>query len=180
MNINADFTLKAVMDTHALAWEPSPMAGVERQPLDRVGDEVARASSIVRYAAGSGYSAHTHGGGEEILVLDGIFSDEHGHYPAGTYLRNPPGSTHTPFSTDLGCTLFVKLRQFHPADTTPVQIDTLTAPWYPGLVAGLSVMPLHDFDGVGTALVRLGAQHAVQPACAPGRRRNFGAQRRVS
>ena len=108
MNINADFTLKAVMDTHALDWEPSPMDGVERQPLDRVGDEVARASSIVRYAAGSSYSAHTHGGGEEILVLDGIFSDEHGHYPAGTYLRNPPGSTHTPFSTE-GCTLFVKL-----------------------------------------------------------------------
>ena len=100
MNVNADFTLKAVMDTQALAWVPSPMEGVERQPLDRVGDEVARASSIVRYAAGSGYSAHTHGGGEEILVLDGIFSDEHGHYPAGTYLRNPPGSSHTPFSAD--------------------------------------------------------------------------------
>ena len=84
MNINADFTLKAVMDTHTLAWEPSPMDGVARQPLDRVGDEVARASSMVRYTAGAGYSAHTHGGGEEILVLDGIFSDEHGHHPAGT------------------------------------------------------------------------------------------------
>jgi anti-sigma factor ChrR (cupin superfamily) len=125
MNVNADFTLKAVMDTNALAWEPSPMSGVDRQPLDRVGDEVARASSIVRYAAGAGYSTHTHGGGEEILVLDGIFSDEHGHYPAGTYLRNPPGSSHTPFSAD-GCTLFVKLRQFHPADATPIHIDTRT------------------------------------------------------
>ncbi len=167
MNINADFTLKAVMDTYALAWEPSPMDGVERQPLDRLGDEVARASSIVRYAAGSGYSAHTHGGGEEILVLDGIFSDEHGHYPAGAYLRNPPGSTHTPFSTE-GCTLFVKLRQFHPADTTPVQIDTLTAPWYPGLVAGLSVMPLHDFDGVGSALVRWAPNTQFNPHVHPG------------
>ena len=78
MNVNADFTRKAVMDTLTLNWEASPMAGVERKPLDRVGDEVARASSIVRYAAGSGYSAHTHGGGEEILVLEGVFSDEHG------------------------------------------------------------------------------------------------------
>lgn len=160
MNVNADFTLKAVMDTHALAWAPSPMAGVDRQPLDRVGDEVARASSIVRYVAGSGYRAHTHGGGEEILVLEGVFSDEHGHYPAGTYLRNPPGSTHTPYSAD-GCTLFVKLRQFHPADVTPVQIDTHTAHWYPGLVAGLSVMPLHDFDGVGTALVHPGVEEIL-------------------
>lgn len=167
MNVNADFTLKAVMDTHALAWAPSPMAGVDRQPLDRVGDEVARASSIVRYAAGSGYSAHTHGGGEEILVLDGVFSDEHGHYPAGTYLRNPPGSTHTPFSAE-GCTLFVKLRQFHPADVTPIHIDTHTAPWYPGLVAGLSVMPLHDFDGVGTALVRWAPNTQFNPHVHPG------------
>ena len=108
MNVNADFTLKAVMDTYALAWEPSPMAGVERQPLDRVGDEVARASSIVRYAAGSGYSAHTHGGGEEILVLDGIFSDEHGSYPQGAWIRSPRYSRHAPFTQSEGALIYVK------------------------------------------------------------------------
>lgn len=108
MNVNADFTLKAVMDTHALAWAQSPMAGVDRQPLDREGDEVARASSIVRYIAGSGYSAHTHGGGEEILVLEGVFSDEHGTYPQGTWIRSPRFSRHAPFTQSEGALIYVK------------------------------------------------------------------------
>ena len=124
--------------------------------LERAGNEVARATSIVRYAAGSGYSAHTHHGGEEILVLEGTFSDEHGDYPAGTYLRNPPGTSHQPFSAD-GCTLLVKLWQFADDDTTPVAFNTNQARWLPGLVDGLSVLPLHDHDGVNTALVRWAA-----------------------
>lgn len=121
--------------------------------LDRVGGEVARATSVVRYAPGSSFSPHVHGGGEEILVLDGVFSDERGDYPAGTYLRNPPGSSHAPFSRG-GCTIFVKLWQFAPDDLRPVCIDTRSARWHPGLVDGLSVMPLHEHDGVITALVR--------------------------
>jgi hypothetical protein len=91
--------------------------------LDRIGDEVARATSIVRYAPHSRFSSHTHGGGEEFLVLDGVFQDEHGDYPAGTYVRNPPTSSHTPGS-EPGCTIFVKLWQFDPSDRTPVRIDT--------------------------------------------------------
>ena len=121
--------------------------------LDRIGDEVARATSIVRYAAGSHFDRHVHDGGEEVLVLHGVFSDEHGDYPAGAYMRNPPGTSYTPFSRG-GCTLFVKLWQFAPDDTEPVRIDTSTAAWCPGPVPGLSVMPLHDHDGVSTALVR--------------------------
>ena len=121
--------------------------------LDRVGDEVARATSIVRYAAGSSFERHVHHGGEEIFVLQGIFSDENGDYPAGTYLRNPPGSSHVPFSRD-GCMLFVKLWQFAADDTQPVQVNTPASSWYPGLVPGLSVMPLHEHEGVNTALVR--------------------------
>ena len=74
------------------------MVGVDRRPLDRIGEEVARATSIVRYAPGSRFSAHTHGGGEEFIVLDGVFQDEHGDYPPGTYVRNPPGTRHTPGS----------------------------------------------------------------------------------
>ncbi|MDP1672024.1 MAG: cupin domain-containing protein, partial [Burkholderiales bacterium] len=103
--------------------------------------------------AGSRFDEHVHHGGEEILVLDGVFSDEHGDYPAGTYLRNPPGTRHAPFSRE-GCTLFVKLWQFAASDLTPVHIATLAAAWRPGLVPGLSVMPLHEHDGVSTALVR--------------------------
>ena len=106
MNLNHDFRLRVVQHAADAAWSPSPLPGVTRRMLDRVGGEVARATSIVRYAAGSRFDAHGHPGGEEILVLDGVFSDEHGDYPAGTYLRNPPGSRHAPLSRE-GCTLFV-------------------------------------------------------------------------
>lgn len=115
MKINADFTRPALVHSEQEAWVPSPMPGVDRRMLDRIGDEVARATSIVRYAPNSTFSAHTHGGGEEFIVLDGVFEDETGAFPAGTYVRNPPGSSHTPGSTE-GCTIFVKLWQFAPDD----------------------------------------------------------------
>ncbi|MFN5235396.1 MAG: cupin domain-containing protein [Burkholderiaceae bacterium] len=167
MNINDDFLIKAVVDTNKLFWIESPASGVERKYLDRIGTEVARASSLVRYGRNSSFAPHTHHGGEEILVLEGTFSDENGDYPAGTYLRNPPNSAHSPHSKD-GCTIFVKLRQFHSEDDLTVRIDTTTANWYPGLVPGLSEMPLHEFDGVGTALVRWAPNTIFRPHVHPG------------
>jgi anti-sigma factor ChrR (cupin superfamily) len=153
MNLNDDFSLRVVAHAADATWVPSPEPGVERRMLDRVGAERARATSIVRYAAGSKFGRHEHGAGEEILVLDGVFSDEEGDHPAGTYLRNPPGTAHAPFSRE-GCLLFVKLRQFAPTDRSRVRIDTRAMPWRPGLVPGLSVMPLHSHEGIDTALVR--------------------------
>ncbi|HEX7928998.1 MAG TPA: cupin domain-containing protein [bacterium] len=116
LQIRADRTQPALAHGAALPWVPSPEVGVERRMLERSGGEVAIATSIVRYAAGSRFRSHAHGLGEEFLVLEGTFSDQHGHYPAGTYVRNPPGSAHAPFS-DPGCTIFVKLRQM--ADDEP-------------------------------------------------------------
>jgi anti-sigma factor ChrR (cupin superfamily) len=104
------------------------MAGVDRRMLDRIGDEVARATSIVRYAPGSSFSSHVHTGGEEFFVLDGVFQDEHGDFPAGCYIRNPPQSRHTPGSAP-GCTIFVKLWQFDLDDRTQVRIDTSKMPY---------------------------------------------------
>ncbi len=126
MELNADFSRRAVVHAARLPWVPSPMPGVERRMLDRIGNEVARATSIVRYAPASHFSPHVHGGGEEFFVLEGVFQDEHGDYPAGSYVRNPPQSSHTPGS-DLGCVIFVKLWQFEPDDRTSVRIDTNTA-----------------------------------------------------
>ena len=123
MELNADFSQRVAVHAAKLPWTPSPMAGVHRRMLDRIGDEVARATSIVRYAPHSHFSPHTHGGGEEFLVLDGVFQDEHGDYPAGSYVRNPPTTRHTPGS-EPGCVIFVKLWQFDPADRTEVRIDT--------------------------------------------------------
>ena len=153
MNLNDDFSTRIVAHAADAAWTPSPMPGVDRRMLDRVGQEVARATSVVRYAPGSRFERHVHGGGEEILVLEGVFSDASGDYCAGTYLRNPPGSAHAPFSRE-GCLLFVKLSQFAAGDRLNVRIDTRAEAWRQGLVPGLSVMPLHSHDGVDTALVR--------------------------
>ncbi len=126
MNLNADFGARAAVHAARLDWTPSPIPGVDRRMLDRVGAEVARATSIVRYAPGSHFSPHTHGGGEEFLVLDGVFQDEHGDFPAGSYIRNPPTTSHTPGS-EPGCTIFVKLWQFDPDDRTGVRLDTAAA-----------------------------------------------------
>jgi anti-sigma factor ChrR (cupin superfamily) len=167
MNLHADLSQRAVLDTHTLAWNPSPMEGVERRLLDRRGAEVARATSIVRYAPGSRFERHSHGGGEEILVLEGTFSDEHGAYPAGTYLRNPVGSSHAPFSAP-GCTLLVKLQQMHRADQQRLVIPTASGQWVPGLVRGLEVMPLHAFGSEHVALVRWAPGTQFQPHSHPG------------
>ncbi|HZS81892.1 MAG TPA: cupin domain-containing protein [Stellaceae bacterium] len=153
MRINADLFERAVVDTAALPWTPSPEPGVERKMLERDGGEVARATSLVRFAPGSRFAAHEHGGGEEILVLDGVFSDEHGDYPAGTYLRNPPGSRHAPY-TAAGCVLFVKLRQFAPDDTRRVVLDTRKAAWAPGKTDAYDEMLLHQHGAERVYLFR--------------------------
>ena len=139
--IHADFTQRVILRSEDLPWIPSPQAGVNRRLLDRIGGEVARATSIVRYTPDSHFPAHTHGGGEEFFVLNGTFSDEHGDYPAGTYVRNPPGSSHTPFTKD-GCTIFVKLRQMQPDDKTHIAINTEIAKWSSGDNNRLSKLPL--------------------------------------
>lgn len=130
MQLRADFSAPVDLDTQSLPWQPSPDGSVLRRMLDRVGGEVARATSIVRYPPRSRFPAHAHALGEEFLVLDGVFSDEHGDYPAGTYVRNPPGSAHTPRS-DGGCTIFVKLRQMPAEEDRYVRIEPDGAPWRP-------------------------------------------------
>jgi hypothetical protein len=142
MELNADFAQRVVVHAATLAWVASPVAGVERRMLDRIGDEVARATSIVRYAPNSRFPAHTHGGGEEFLVLEGVFEDEHGEFPAGSYIRNPPRSRHTPGSLP-GCVIFVKLWQFDPADHSELRLDTGALPFVPAPGRdGVEVMPL--------------------------------------
>lgn len=141
MNLNSDFSQRAAVHASRLPWVPSPMAGVERRMLDRIGDEVARATSIVRYAPLSHFSPHTHGGGEEFLVLEGVFEDEHGEFPAGSYVRNPPTSRHTPGSTP-GCILFVKLWQFDPSDRNHVVISTAASAYRAADRPGIELLPL--------------------------------------
>jgi len=154
MKLNADFTQRAVVHAATLEWTRSPIAGVERRMLDRIGEEVARATTIVRYAPQSHFSRHTHEGGEEFFVLEGVFQDEHGAYPAGSYVRNPPTSAHTPGS-EPGCTILVKLWQFDPADRTQLRIDTTKRAYdHDPSRAGVELMPLYRREHETVALER--------------------------
>lgn len=156
MRLNADFSKPAVVIPQDDAWVCSPESGVDRLMLDRIGDEVARATSIVRYSAGSAFHEHLHPKGEEFLVLAGVFSDEHADYPAGTYVRNPPGTSHAPRS-DKGCRILVKLRQFDPEDLTPVVIDTTDeALWDDG-----DVLLLHQYGSEVVSMRRLRAGRSL-------------------
>ena len=147
-----NFDQRVVINTHQQVWEKSPMAGVSRKPLAREDAERGHATSIVRYEAGAAFSEHEHPLGEEILVLEGVFSDETGDYPQGTYLRNPEGFKHTPFSEN-GCVLLVKLHQFQSEDNQHIAINTHTASWQQGL-GGLQVLPLHSHLSEQVALVK--------------------------
>jgi anti-sigma factor ChrR (cupin superfamily) len=143
MELNADFSQRVVVHSDQIEWSASPMPGVDRRMLDRIGGEVARATTIVRYAPDSKFSAHTHSGGEEFIVLDGVFQDEHGDFPEGTYVRNPPTTSHTPGS-EPGCTIFVKLWQFDMDDRNQFRknmADELASP-----IEGVATAQLHSDD----------------------------------
>lgn len=161
MDINADYSKRIVINHHDLPWIPSPASGVDRRMLDRTGDEIAKATSIVRYHAGAHFPTHTHALGEEIFVLDGLFSDETGDYPVGTFIMNPPGSSHSPYSKT-GCILFVKLRHLGSDQQQREVVSTATDTWYLGMVPGLNVMPLMR-QGVGSTLVRWAPQTYFNP-----------------
>jgi anti-sigma factor ChrR (cupin superfamily) len=156
VNLHSDYSARVVLNHNGLPWMASPEAGVKRRLLDRCGDEVARATSVVRYEPGAVFPKHSHARGEEIFVLEGTFSDETGDYRAGTYIMNPPGSHHTPFSKE-GCTLFVKLQHLGSDQVHQEVVDTNTEPWLQGMVPGLNVMPLMR-QGSGSTLVRWAPQ----------------------
>ena len=159
--LNMDLNKTVVIKTAEQAWEASPSKGVWRKPLAKAAAEHGHTTSIVRFEPGCSFAEHGHPLGEEILVLEGVFSDQYGDYPAGTYIRNPPGTKHVPFSKE-GCVLFVKLDQFDPNDGEEVTIDTHKADWLPGQ-GKLQVMPLHQFENESVALVRWPSNTKFQP-----------------
>lgn len=144
-SLNADLAARVVVDAKSLSWTASPSGTVWRRRLHLVGaPESCQVTSIVRYERGSTFPTHDHPEGEEILVLEGVFSDEHSDWPAGTYLLNPEGFRHAPFSRE-GCLLFVKLRQFPGRDRRHVAIDTRVMPW--AMEPGRELKRLYSQDG---------------------------------
>jgi len=159
--LNMDFNQRVVINTQKKMWLASPDKGIWRKPLAREEAERGHATSIVRYEAGASFAANGHPLGEEIFVLRGTFSDESGDFPAGSYIRNPEGNVHAPYSKD-GCLLLVKLNQFQSEDKQHINIDTNNADWLAGQ-GNLKVMPLHNFEGESTALVHWPEGEHFQP-----------------
>lgn len=142
-SVNGDMRRAVAVDTASMDWQPSPSGSVWRKRLHRVGPaESGQVTSVVRYRAGATFPAHDHPEGEEILVLDGVFCDEHGDWPAGTYQLNPEGFRHAPFSRE-GCTLFVKLRQYAGEERVHVALDTGALAWLPATEPGIDVKELY-------------------------------------
>ena len=161
VRLNMELDKRACVLPDEQTWVTSPADGVMRIPLERENTESGHTTSFVKFAPGSSFPAHQHPQGEEIYVLEGTFSDENGDYPAGTYIRNPPGSRHTPFTRD-GCTLFVKLDQFHPDDKKHVVIREDERQWQQG-IGNLKVLSLHTHLTESTALVYWPANEVFQP-----------------
>ena len=162
MKINADYAETAIVAGGELPWISSPLPGVKRRMLERDGEEVARVTSLVRYAAGSRFSGHSHDGGEEFLVLEGTFSDQYGDFPVGTYVRNPVGSRHAPHS-DSGCLIFVKLWWMQAEDAEFVRIDTTEPTGWRERGPGIEAKTLHAWRHEAVSFLRM-APGAVLPA----------------
>jgi anti-sigma factor ChrR (cupin superfamily) len=168
--LNVDRSQAVVIDTEAMEWEKSPAPGVWRKRLELIGEpEAGQVTSIVRYDPGSRFPEHPHPDGEEIFVLEGVFSDEHGDYPAGSYIFNPEGVSHSPFSKD-GCTLFVKLRQAPGKDRAQVRRDSTQGDWAPGEVEDFhrQVLNVDEKHGETAFLARFGAGVQLPPHGHPG------------
>ena len=162
--LNLDFNQRIIIDTTKMQWEASPAVGVKRKRLAFDAVESGHATSIVEFEAGSSFRRHEHPRGEEILVLSGVFSDELGDYHAGTYIRNPEGFAHAPFSQE-GCEILVKLHQFQANDKAQVRVDYKVSAFTP-VSDGFSMLTLHRFEAEHTALVRYSdpAQNCLPPS----------------
>jgi anti-sigma factor ChrR (cupin superfamily) len=141
--MNADPTRPALIHSDKEHWQPSPSPTVWRKRLElRGSSEKGMVTSLVRYDRHGGFDAHGHPGGEEIFVVSGVFSDEHGDYESGTFILNPPGYNHRPFSKE-GCVIFCKLRQYDGSGRWRTRINTRYCDWQ-DVAAGVKKMKLYE------------------------------------
>lgn len=164
--LNMDRCLKVCIRPGDQRWQDAPQAPVRRWPLEREAPESGQVTSLVEYLPKAQFPQHEHPNGEEIYVLEGVFSDESGDYPAGSYLRSPAGSRHSPFSEE-GCLIFVKLNQFAPKDTSQVRLRPTEQSW--GKRAdGAVISVLHRFAGEETVLYSCAAGQGLDLPAGPG------------
>jgi len=146
-SLNGDLTRRVAVDTTRMDWTASPSGTVWRKRVHLVGPpESGQVTTVVRYDPNSSFPPHDHPDGEEIFVLEGIFSDEHGDWPAGTYLLNPEGFRHAPASRN-GCVLLVKLRQYPGTKREHVVLATQRMQWSPTDTPGVETKALYEQAG---------------------------------
>lgn len=164
--LNVNFGVAVVMETEKLPWQSSPVEGVMRKRLELVGRSQPRLTTLVKFDPGSSFNRHGHDGGEEFLVLEGVFSDASGDYPAGYYLRNPPGTEHAPFTRE-GCVILVKLRQFQAGDEHQLAVNTtdIWARWRATTDPGVTQLPLHEYAAERVRLLKFNPQCWLTAIC---------------
>jgi anti-sigma factor ChrR (cupin superfamily) len=146
-DLNADLTEPLAVETAAMDWAKSPAPGVLRKRIMLRGDaEKGAVTSVVRYEPGAAFPSHGHPEGEEIFVMEGVFSDETGDYGPGSFLLNPPGFSHAPFTKE-SCTIFVRLRQYAGEDRPRIARDTIRGHWKEEKEPGIGRMGLYAQDG---------------------------------
>ena len=78
-----------IIDTNASAWLQG-QGNLEVKPLHNQ-------TALVKWPKNERFIPHKHWGGEEVVVLHGVFIDEYGEYPKGSWIRSPHLSEHFPY-----------------------------------------------------------------------------------
>lgn len=145
--VHADLLTRVSVLPTSLMWHQTHYTGIWFGCFES-DDEVQEhpVTMLTRFDPGGFFPLHGHPGGEEILVLEGNFIDETGVHPPGTYMLNPEGFIHRPYS-DEGCLTFVKLRQHGGKTRQQVRTNIFNDSWQPGRIPPIQVQPAYEQAG---------------------------------
>lgn len=152
VELNADLNRRVAVDTRQLAWVDGAAGTASRKPLALGAGEPPVSTEIVRYPAGATILEGERGGAE-MLVLEGRLGAAPDDFPPGSYIKLPVGWS-GPLTCTGDCTLFLKRGHLHRRDTLHRALRPQDRVWRPGLVPGLRVLSLDEFEGAHTALVQ--------------------------
>ncbi len=152
VELHADLNRHVVLDTRSLAWVDGAAGAAAHKPLALGGGEPPVSTEIVRYPAGA-QIREGDAGGAEMLVLAGALGSDPDDLPAGSYIRLPPG-WRGQLSCATDCVLFLKRGHLSRRDAQQRMLRPQDRVWHPGLVSGLRVLSLGEFEGAHTALVQ--------------------------
>lgn len=142
--INENLLTRTAVLYNSLTWYPTIYTGISFGCFES-DQEVQEhpVTMLTKFEPGGFFELHGHPGGEEILVLEGTFKDERGVHPPGTYMLNPEGFIHLPYSEE-GCLTFVKLRQHGGKTRQQIRVNIFDLPGQPGVIPEIQVKPIYE------------------------------------